>query len=306
LPNVNPAILDTLGYSGLSERDLRERALESREGMDLFEHNLSFVRRRIIGCEVDKPTLVVLPDSPATIESYDGFVEQLRDRFNIVLIEVPGFGFSYPKHAMALAFEETAGITANAITDLVHRKIVLVGSCVPGLVAARIAELIPERLTGLIMAQTGDFQAESVWCDDVIDPKGALKRPFEGQIEFRSVREQATIDWWAKFAAGPNLALTQFQAEARNVQRAGCCYALATLVQTLSALNPAPELRPMIPASIIWGLQDKSHLSTDRQSIRRYAPHAAFLELEDVGHFADIEAPEAFAGAALSLIAQST
>ena len=114
---------------------MRERSLETRSGLDLFEHERSFVRRRVIGNTADKPTLVVLPDGPATIESYDGFAETLAPRFDIVLLEPPGTGFSFPKSEKALEFEE----------------------------------IIPEYLAGLIIAQTGSFQAEQEWFDDVLD-----------------------------------------------------------------------------------------------------------------------------------------
>ena len=300
-PTVDPAILDTLAFSGLDKAEMRRRALASRPDLDFFEHKLSFVRRRVVGRDPARPTLVVLPDGPATIESYDAFIEALSDRFNIAVIEIPGFGFSYPLRSEALSFEQTSRIVADALADLDPPRAVLVGPCVQGLIAARVAEMIPDKLAGLIIAQTGDFPAQKIWSCDLLDAQGNLRRPFEGQIKFRLAREKATVDWWTPFVAGPNLPLETFQQEARTVLRSGCCYALASMIQNLSEME-APELRPAVPTSILWGLADQSHAATDKRSILRYAPDADYAELEGVGHFTDLEAPETIAAEAEKLL----
>ena len=302
----DPCVLDTLAFSGLDEAEMRRRALSSRAGLDLFEHELSFIRRRLAGRDRSKPSLIVLPDGPATIESYDAFVEQLSDRFNIALIEMPGFGFSFARHPDALDFEQSAQIVAAAIRDLDMPKAVLVGACVQGLIAARVAEIVPDHLAGLIIAQTADFAAERVWSGEVLDAQGNLARPFEGQVSFRLARERATVDWWAAFVAGPKLPLEAFQKEARSVLRCGCSNALASLMQKWNALDPLPEFRPQVPAAIIWGLADKSHTATDRRTVLRYAPDATYIERDDIGHFPDLEAPELIADTAADLLSRGS
>lgn len=298
----DPAHLDTLEFSGLDESELKRRALFSRDGIDLYAHELSFVRRRVTGKQPDLPSLIVLPDGPATLESYDDFIEQLSDRFNIAIVEVPGFGFSYATSPSALEFETTCKILAAAIDDLSLPNAVLVGACVQGLMAARIAELIAHTLAGVIIAQTGDFDAEVDWAKHAIDTKGNLAQPYTGQLSFRFARERATVDWWSAFVAGPQLDLDTFQTEARKVLRCGCSYALASQIQKWGATNPRPEFSAAVPVAIIWGLADPSHINTDKQSIRRYFPEALYLEHEGLGHFPDLEAPELFAETALKLI----
>ncbi len=248
---VNPAIIDTLSYSGMGVRDLRANARIGRDGITLFEHDLAFVRFRSVTTAPGKPTIVVLPDSPATIESYDNFVETVSADYNVVLLEIPGFGFSYPKVPGALGFEETSQIIATAISELPNRDIILVGPCFQGLIAIRVAEIIPNHLRGIIVAQSGDFAAECSWCDSIPDPKQLLRRPFIGQIEFREDRERLAIDWWSSVAAGPLLPLEDFQSVARDVMRRGSCYALATFVQELHSLNPPPALHTSLPAEIM-------------------------------------------------------
>ncbi len=297
---IDPAILDTLGFSGLDEATFRTRAVTGRAGLGLFEHNLSFIRYRVHSRDAAKPTLAFLPDGPATIESYDDLIATLEDRFNIAILEIPGFGFSYPKVAEALGFEASCQILAEALSSLSLPRIVLVGPCIQGLFAARISEILGDSLAGVIIAQTGDFPAEGKWVYEVLGG-ATLAVPFEGQIGFRLDRQKVSIDYWIPFAAGPNAPVTKLQDEARKVQDCGCAYALASQVQKLRAV---PEtLSVTIPAAILWGLADRSHTNTDRESVRRYAPAARYEEWEGIGHFIDIEAPEKIAEVAARLLA---
>jgi pimeloyl-ACP methyl ester carboxylesterase len=299
MTTIDPAILDTLGFSGLDEATFRQRAVASRPDIGLFEHDLSFIRYRVTGRDPAKPTLAILPDSPAVIESYDGFIAALEDRFNIALLELPGFGFSYPKKPEAMGFEESCNILAEALASLNLPRVVLVGPCIQGLFAARMAEIMGDALAGLIIAQTGDFAEEGKWVHKVLGG-AVLVQPFTGQIGFRLNREKTSIGYWIPFAAGPNAPVEMLQDEARKIQQAGCCYALASQMQKLGA--DLPELNVTIPAAIVWGLADKSHAETDRRSVQKYAPAASYAEWDGIGHFTDIEAPERLAEVALSLL----
>jgi pimeloyl-ACP methyl ester carboxylesterase len=298
---IDPAILDTLAFAGLDEETFRRRALESRDGLGLFEHALSFVRYRQSAMDGDKPTLVILPDAPATAESYDGFIAALGAEFNIVVMEMPGFGFSFPKSPKALEFEQSCQILVAALESLSLPRIILVGPCIQGLFAARMAEIMGDGLAGVIIGQPGDFAEQRKWIDAGLG--GAiLAQPFVGQIGFRMNREKVSIGFWLPFAAGPDAPLDMLKEEARKVQHAGCCYALASQVQKLREAVPE-TLNVAIPAEVIWGMADRSHLQTDRRTVMAYAPDAAYSEWQGIGHFIDLEAPDRLAEAARRLLA---
>ncbi|MEM8918148.1 MAG: alpha/beta fold hydrolase [Pseudomonadota bacterium] len=302
MASPDPCIIDTLPFSGLDPEEMCRRALESRSDIDLFEHELSFVRRRVIRNAAELPSLIILPDGPATLESYDGFIDALSDRFNIAILEIPGFGFSWAKDTRAMEFETCCQIMAQAIADLDLPQTVLVGPCIQGLIAARIAEILGDQLAGLIIAQTADFAGEVAWTKSGIDTHGNLVKPFEGQVSFRLARERATVDWWAAFVAGPKLPLEEFQEEARKVLRCGCSYALASQIQKFGAMEELPEFAPQVPTAVIWGLSDQSHQATDKRSVLRYAPDAIYIERDDLGHFPDLEEPELIAEIAEQLV----
>jgi pimeloyl-ACP methyl ester carboxylesterase len=296
---IDPAILDTLAFSGLDEATFKARALATRPDLGLYEHDLSFIRYRLHGRDANKPSLAILPDGPATIESYDHLIETLQDRFNIAILEIPGFGFSFPKRPEALEFEVSCQILCDALKSLGLSRTILVGPCIQGLFAARMSEIMGEALSGLIIAQTGDFAAEGKWVYEVLGG-ASLAVPYEGQIGFRLNRKKVSIDYWIPFAAGPNAPVAMLQEEARKIQACGCAYALASQVQKLQSVAGEPNVT--VPAAIVWGLADKSHAHTDKASVKRYAPHASYHEWEGIGHFLDIEAPEKLGEIALGLL----
>lgn len=299
---VSAPLLDTLAFAGIGEAEVRARAVAARAGCDLWEDADCFVRRRVAVGPPGAATLVFIADGPATVESYDGLIDTLSGRFTIIVVELPGFGFSYAKRAEALTFEGSCQAIADALLDTGLDRMILVGPCVGGLVAAAVAPRLGDRLAGLIIAQTGDFAAERSWVGRTIDRDGSLRQAFTGQIAFRLQRERASIDWWSAFACGPGLDLPAFQRTARDVLQAGSCMALASQLQLWLDEDLPTVMPPAVPTAIVWGLADRSHAETDRASTRTIAPHAAFHECPDTGHFVDLENPELIARIATELL----
>jgi pimeloyl-ACP methyl ester carboxylesterase len=306
----DPAWLDTLLFAGASWADIQALASAKRPGICWHEHPWSHVRMRVQmapGASASpRPTLVLLPDGPASIESYDALLAALGTEFNLVLIEIPGFGYSHPRDPRALEFEALCAITAEAFASLALGPAVWVGPCVQGLVALGVARARPELVRALVVLQTGDWATECHWGGAVLDPKGLLRRPHVGQVGFRLAREAMAVDWWARYAAGPGLDLPAVQQEARQLMRSHCCYALASLSQKWFGREQEPDLQVSgMPATVVWGLADASHRTTDaaqRRSVLRYLPQACYVELPGVGHFADLEAVPALRQEVLALL----
>lgn len=284
---VDPGWLDTIGFAGAARGEIEAFALATRTGLRWFEHPTSLVRMRVPDVS-GKPVVVFLPDGPASIESYDAVIAALADRYDVVVIEIPGFGFSWPLTPDALSFDGCVAATAAALASLALPPVTLVGPCGQGLVALALAKRHPHLVAALIVAQTGDWAAEVAW-GPALDPKGVLQLPFAGQVGFRLTCERAAVDWWAPFAAGPDFDVATLQAEARTLIRHHCAYALASITQKWFG-GDVPDLSVTLPVTAIWGLADPSHAATDRSSILTCAPHARIVEVGRAGHFVDLEA----------------
>ena len=287
----DPGWLDTLPFAGASEDEIRRVAVASRPGLLLHDDPLGFVRGRRGDVVPGRPALAFLPDAPATVESYDALFAQLAPRWNVAALEIPGFGYSWPRSPAALEFEETVRLTADALAALGLGPAILAGPCVQGFVAIAIARTRPELVRGVLVLQCPDWVGARHWGGKVLDPRGVLARPFAGQIAFRLGCERTAVDWWAPFAAGPAFDVARLQDGARRVIREHGAYALASLTQKWFGRPDAPVLSCDAPATVIWGLADRSHEATQRNGILSYIPQARFVEIDGIGHFADLEAP---------------
>jgi pimeloyl-ACP methyl ester carboxylesterase len=70
-------------------------------------------------------------------------------------------------------------------------------------------------------------------------------------------------------------------------------FSLATVFQQ-HLTGPAPRLAPGATDIVaLWGDADPSHTHTDPDSIRQLVPQARVVRLPGVGHFPELERPEA-------------
>jgi pimeloyl-ACP methyl ester carboxylesterase len=75
----------------------------------------------------------------------------------------------------------------------------------------------------------------------------------------------------------------------------GAAYCLASAFQ--ATFRGAPDTASRrAPGLVAWGSRDRTHRKSDPKGARAYLDGASVTEL-GVGHFPDLEAPEAFAAA---------
>lgn len=238
-----------------------------------------------------KPMVVFLCDPPVTIEAYDKLISLFESEYRIVVIELPGFGFSKATSSKAYEFNSSVIAIESAITELDPKSLVICGSCICGFVAAELVRRGNLDVSGLVLMQTPDVTGMSAWTDRA-DPKGWLRTKYIGQLIARAVAKNHLTAFWFGYATPKeydHLWLTSVTLRALN---AGASYPLATMLQTwLTSINDQPL---EIPALVIWGKRDRSHKNTNPESTLKHVPNARTIELEDCGHFSELENPEKF------------
>ena len=65
-----------------------------------------------------RPTLVITPDAPNAIEHYDTLTRRLGRSANVVCIEAPGSGFSFPRRDYDFSIERIAAALGSALEHL--------------------------------------------------------------------------------------------------------------------------------------------------------------------------------------------
>jgi pimeloyl-ACP methyl ester carboxylesterase len=154
---VIAALLGVAWYA-LSAADIPRASLEAKYATPPSQFVLlpdgARVHYRIRGAAT-APVLVLLHGSNASLFTWEPWSKNLSDRFRVVSLDLPGHGLTgavpnhdYSSRGMAIFVAEFAD-------KIGLHKFALAGNSMGGGVAARFAEMYPDRVTSLILVDAG-------------------------------------------------------------------------------------------------------------------------------------------------------
>lgn len=257
----------------------------------MVETQLVSVRVRDTGGQL--PPLVFLCDPPVTVEAYDDLIALLSDSFRVVVIELPGFGFSWAKSKNALAFQQTVEAVEAAILKICDRPAILFGPCICGFVAAELSRREVVSIAGVVLMQTPDFSGMLQWREGM-DPKKLLRTPYLGQLIVKAKAKSLT-PFWFKYATAKDFDHAELSETTLTALDKGAGYPLASMLQLWGEGPKSEQIKH--PALIIWGMQDRSHRSTDPKASLAHCCDAEIIEFKQCGHFTELEDPAGFSHA---------
>lgn len=243
------------------------------------------------------PTLLLLHAFPLNQRMWDPLVEAISDHVHVVTVDLPGFGASQATDGTA-TIEDMADLVADFATKLGHEKFVLGGLSMGGYVALALARRRPERLRGLILADTkatADTEAARAKRMDqikVLETKGtgALAEGFPHDVTTAAT----AID-------RPEL-LTRMAGWIREANPLGLAGALRMMAGRPDA---TPTLAGIaVPTLVIVGADDALTPPADARAMVDALPAATLVEIPSAGHISALEAPAAFNAAVASYMAQ--
>ncbi|MEL6183382.1 MAG: alpha/beta hydrolase [Myxococcota bacterium] len=271
---------------------VHQRKRKSPAGDHYVEALGARVRVRDVG---SGPLAVVfVPDPPNVLEHHEAAFEALARHVRVVGLELPGFGFSSAPSRFRFSVAENRDIVLAVLDALGVERAVLALSCVAGLASVAAAVRRPELVAGVVGVQTPDLPGALAWAARV-DPNGLLRTPLIGQLAVR-LRRRPLAGVWYRAATGDRSHIETLEREALRAYDNGAVYALASGLQSLSDIDPEALFGTLesLPAAAIWGGKDRTHRRTDRRGLARYLPRLEVREIEEAGHFPDLERPEAF------------
>ncbi|MFK7932241.1 MAG: alpha/beta fold hydrolase [Saprospiraceae bacterium] len=235
-----------------------------------------------------KQTLLFITDPPNVIEHYDELFDLFKTDYRVVVTEHPGQGFSVHKSSFDFSLAAHTHAIEELILHLKLRNIILVLPCVATYIGLPLAAKYPDLIKKVILAQAPNWSEQKKWVKR-IDPKGLLTAPFIGQFYLASAkRKQTTSKIWYKISLGNREQFPHFYDLAKTQFEHQGCYCLASMLQgTMAEQTDFQNISQ--PTAIIWGLNDKSHLPTDKRTTLQFAPHANYHEWDDAGHFPHLQ-----------------
>lgn len=278
--------LDLMGRQRRLDRARRHGL--SRPGTELIEVEDAVVRVRSVGR--GEQTIVLVPDPPNVIEHYDHIVALLQRYVRVVCVELPGFGFSVPPRSFGFGIDDQASVVGPALRALGLRGAVWAASCLPAYVGLSIARRHQGLLAALVCGQAPSWDQELDWAHRLA-AKGGLATPYLGQIMVHVLKRRIVGGWYSA-AALPSYK-AQFEQVALGVMRQGGGYPLASTFQA-SFGNVSADKPVDVPATFVWGTQDRTHRHSDPESCRFNARSSEVVIFRGSAHFPDLEESDRF------------
>ena len=287
---MNTNWLDT-NYLSPQKRFVNFRwAEESRPNVKFVELEKASVRVRSAG--EGEMTVVFLTDPPNVIEHYDRLFELISTWARVVCIETPGFGFSFPKSNFDFTLADYTDAIAEALTKLKISPVVLVLPCVTTYIGLKLAAAQPQLVSKLFLMQAPNWTEEIKWAKR-IDSTGIGHKPFFGQIMMMLGKNMFARKWYSAALANKER-VPKFAPQALEANNHGACFCLASFTQTWFGANEPSFAKIHQPSQVLWGLADRSHYKSRKETILEYVPDANYLKSKTVGHFPELEEPENF------------
>ncbi len=249
------------------------------------------------------PSVVFATDFPMVLEHYRELVDLLSPHARVVVFEVPGFGFSKVRSGFSFDFEPWNDGIVRFLATLGAGPYTLVFPCVAAFGALHIARNNPGLVRGVVLSQAPSWEEMLRW-KIRRDRLRLLSTPLLGQFLFQ-VLKRKRIPAWLDLAVGDKARIQAFRDIAFDALDGGATFSLASAFQRyLSAAIPAqPPIEA--PALVIWGDADQSHHRTDKDSSRILSRDVRIVHLAGVGHYPELEAPQAFAQHLLRFLDES-
>ena len=258
------------------------------------------VRLRDSAPDSGQSALVILCDPPNMVDHYDAVIEALAPQ-RVVVVELPGFGFSAAKRGYALTPAGTLAALTTALNSLGAPKLVICGPCICGFAATALAQAGGLHIVGLVLVQVPDAKNMQTWANRM-DPKRQLRRPVLGQLMMRAGAKKLT-SFWYRFATPKAFDHGVLDDIAQAQLKRGAAYSLASMLQNWDAAMRDAALTT--PTLVIWGQQDRSHADTDPNCTLAHAADAQVHCLAHCGHFPDLEDPVKFASLVKPFLAKT-
>ncbi|MEM1365900.1 MAG: alpha/beta hydrolase [Pseudomonadota bacterium] len=212
-------------------------------------------------------------------------MERLSDTFEIIAIDLPGFGES----AHLTAPNTIAGFAEHVLDTLSQMGVSefnLLGHSMGGMIVQQMALMAPGRITKLICYGTGPVGLLPGRFEPIQRSRERLAT--EG-VEATARRIAAT--WFADYEDGPGFDLC-----ARVGARASLQAGLACL-DAWESWNVEDRLSEITcPTLIVWGEMDRSYDRNQPQALKAGIPGAQLVTVPGCAHNVHMEAPDQFAG----------
>lgn len=242
------------------------------------------IHAKVVDTETGDRTLVFLHGLVGLNDHWEGVVNQIRDRFRCVMLEIPLLTL----RGKDCSIDGVAELTVKFLREYVKQPAMLIGNSFGGHVALRIALANAELVESLVLAGSS----------------GILEKSLVSDLQLRPSRE-----WLARkigelfYDPEQNMSQADLDRAHRELNDRAGARAMVRLSRTARRNHLGERMQEITcPTLLIWGRQD---VVTPPEAARRFdemIPNSRLVWFDQCGHAPMIEKPDEFARALVEFV----
>jgi pimeloyl-ACP methyl ester carboxylesterase len=248
------------------------------------------VHMRDEGIRDDPSPIVLLHGTAASLHTWEGWVDVLKNRRRVIRFDLLGFGLTGPSPDENYGIENYVRFITAMLDKLGVRHCVLVGNSFGGYVAWATALPLPDRVDKLILVDAGGyaFAASSPPLGFRIAQLPVLNRLFESTLPRSLVESSVRAVYGDPSKVTPELVDRYYEIALREGNR-------RALAQRFAQARPGelaarvPELK--LPTLILWGGRDQLIPPEAAARFHRDISGSLLVMFDDLGHVPHEEDP---------------
>jgi pimeloyl-ACP methyl ester carboxylesterase len=279
--------------------ELRDRwAPEPSQFLKFAGMNIHF---RDEGPKSDKEPIVLIHGTSASLHTWDGWVEVLKEQRRVIRFDLPAFGLTGPDPQNNYSIEHYAEVVIAVLDKLAVKKTVLAGNSLGGNIAWATAVFHPDRVSKLILVDASGYpyDPESVPLAFKLSQNPIASRLLKNVLP-KSLVEKSVKNVYAN----PDLVTDELVERYYELAlREGNRNALkARFEQTLPGALADKISTINVPTLLIWGKKDKLIPLKFGKKFAQEIPNSQLIIFDDLGHVPHEENPQTTVSAVINFL----
>jgi pimeloyl-ACP methyl ester carboxylesterase len=109
------------------------------------------------GPKTDEEPIVLIHGTSASLHTWDGWVDALKETRRVIRFDLPGFGLTGPEPQNNYTIEHYADVVVAVLDELNVKKVALAGNSLGGYVSWATTVMYPQRVSKLILVDSSGY-----------------------------------------------------------------------------------------------------------------------------------------------------